>query len=300
MIDCNSDDLRLSTPTGTLFGSSLCPATPGPWPVVLLIAGSGPTDRNGNSPLLPGENNSLRLLAEALAVRGIASVRYDKRGIGASRGALARESDILFDIPVDDAAAGVRDLRSEPRFTTVTVVGHSEGSLVGILATSRASADAFVSIAGIGRPAWQVIHDQLTVQAPALVADADRIMERLASGVQVEDVPAALEVLFRKSVQPYLVSWFRYDPTIELRALSVPILIVQGTTDIQVTTDDARLLAGANPEATCVLIDGMNHVLKMVPADQAAQVRSYADPSLPIAPQLVESIIGFVLGVERH
>ena len=297
---CNSDTAHVSTPAGMIAGSVLCPSAPAPWPVVLLISGSGPTDRNGNSPMLPGENNSLRMLAEALATRGIASVRYDKRGIGGSRSAMGSEADLRFDMFADDATAWTQQLRADSRFTTVTVAGHSEGSLLGMLATRRANADAFVSIAGTGRPAAKVIHDQLVAGAPpALVAEADRAMARLVAGQTADSVSPALAALFRPSVQPYLISWFRYDPSAELRRLDVPVLIVQGTTDIQVAVQDARLLAAADPKATLVIIDGMNHVLKTVPADQAAQVRSYSDPTLPVASQLIDAIATFVKGVRR-
>lgn len=298
---CNADTVHLSTSAGILAGSVRCPATPGPWPVVLLISGSGPTDRDGNSAALPGQNNSLRQLAEALGTRGIASVRYDKRGVGASRIAVGSEADLRFEMYADDAAKWAQQLRADPRFTTVTVAGHSEGSLLGMLATRRGGADAFVSIAGVGRPAAQVLHDQLVARAPAaLVVEADRAMARLVAGQTADSVPPTLAALFRPSVQPYLISWFRYDPAAELRRLDVPVLIAQGSTDIQVAVQDARLLAAADPKATLVIIDGMNHVLKMVPADQGAQLRSYSDSTLPVAPPLVDAIATFVTGVHRR
>jgi len=298
---CNSDTVHVSTPAGLLAGTVQCPASPGPWPVVLLIAGSGPTDREGNSAMLPGKNNGLRMLAEALAARGIASVRYDKRGIGASRAAMGSEADLRFEMYADDATLWAKQLRADPQFSTVTVVGHSEGSLLGMLAARQANADAYVSVAGVGRPASQVLHDQLVAGAPpALVAEADRAMARLNAGQTVDSVPPTLAALFRPSVQPYLISWFKVDPIAELRRLNIPVLIVQGTTDIQVAAQEARLLAAAEPKATLVIVEGMNHVLKMVPADQATQVKSYSDPTLPVAPQLIDAIASFVTGVRRR
>ena len=298
---CNTDTVHLSIPAGILVGSVRCPATSGPWPVVLFISGSGPTDRDGNSAALPGKNNGLRQLAEALAARGIASVRYDKRGIGASRAAASSETDLRFDMFADDATAWAQQLRTDRRFTTVTVAGHSEGSLLGMLATRRANADAFVSIAGVGRPAAQVLHEQLLTRAPAaLVAEADRAMARLVAGQTADSVPPTLAALFRPSVQPYLISWFRYDPLAEIRRLGVPVLVTQGSTDVQVAIEDARLLAGADPKAVLTIIDGMNHVLKMVPSDPAAQLRSYSDSTLPVAPALIDVIGTFVMGVHRQ
>jgi pimeloyl-ACP methyl ester carboxylesterase len=298
---CNSDSLHVSTSAGPLEGSLLCPSSPAPWPAVLLISGSGPTDRNGNTVGLPGPNNSLKLLAEALAQRGIASVRYDKRGVGGSRAALTSEADLRFDMLADDAAQWVRRMRLDPRFSSITVAGHSEGSLLGMLATERARADAYVSLEGPGRGAVTVLHEQLTARAPAALAQqSDRIMAELAAGRTVDSVPPELAALFRPSVQPYLISWFRYDPAQELAKLTVPVLIVQGTTDIQVSVQDARLLSAAVPRAKAVIIDGMNHVLKMVPADMTAQVKSYSDPALPIAPQIADAMASFVNGLPRR
>jgi len=298
---CNSDSLHVSTPAGALEGTLVCPSSPAPWPAVLLIAGSGPTDRNGNTAGLPGPNNSLKLLAEALAERGIASVRYDKRGTGASRGAMTAEADLRFEMLADDAAEWVRRMRLDPRLSAITIAGHSEGSLLGMLAVRSANADAFISLEGAGRTASTIIHEQLTARAPAaLASQADRIMASLVAGQAVDSVPPELAALFRPSVQPYLMSWFRHDPAKELAGLEVPILIVQGTTDIQVSAEDARILGAANPRAKSVTIDGMNHVLKLVPADMTAQMKSYSDPSLPVAPQLVDAVASFVKSVKRR
>jgi len=295
---CSSDSLHVSIPPGALEGSFLCPTTPAPWPAVLLIAGSGPTDRNGNSAGLPGANNSLKLLAEALAQRGIASVRYDKRGIGGSRATLTSEADLRFDMLAADAAAWVRRMHLDPRLSTITVAGHSEGSLLGMLAARSANADAYISLEGAGRTASAIIHEQLASRATApIAAQADSIMAEIDAGRTVDSIPPTLVALFRPSVQPYLVSWFRYDPAKELAKLQVPVLIVQGTTDIQVSNEDARLLAAADPRAKLVTIDGMNHVLKMVPADLTQQIKSYSDPSLPVAPQLVDAVASFVKDV---
>jgi uncharacterized protein len=269
--------------------------------VVLLIAGSGPTDRDGNSAGLPGANNSLKLLAEGLAERGIATLRYDKRGVGASLPAGPREADLRFDMYVEDAAAWVRQLQADPRFSSVTVLGHSEGSLIGMLAVERTGADAFVSVAGIARSAGEVLRDQLRPRLPpSLWEESERILAALEAAEQVDSVPAVLQVLYRPSVQPYLISWLRYVPAEVLARLSLPVLLVQGTTDIQVGVEEAHALHQALPTAELRLIEGMNHVLKEVPMDLAQQQASYSDPSLPLVPQLLEQIHAFVIGSERR
>lgn len=203
-------DVRLETATGTLYGSLILPPSTGPHPLVLLHAGSGLTDRNGNSALFPGANDSLKLIAEALALRGIASVRYDKRGVAASAAAVPTESDLRFDTYVDDAAAWVRQLRTYPRFGTIALLGHSEGALIGMLAAKQARVDAFISVAAPARPAPEIIRDQLRPQLPEeLWQGSERILSELEQGRTTEGVPPALASLFRSSVQPYLISWFR-------------------------------------------------------------------------------------------
>jgi pimeloyl-ACP methyl ester carboxylesterase len=284
---------------GTIHGTLRLPDGIGPWPVALLIAGSGPTDRNGNTPLIPGKNNGLLLIAQALAEHGIASLRYDKRGVAASARAMRAEADLRFDDYVNDAAGWLRQLRGDPRFTTLTVVGHSEGSLIGMLAATEVGADGFVSLAGAGRPAAQVLHEQLARQLPPdRLAQADTILARLAAGQKVDSVPAKLWLLFRPSIQPYLASWLRHDPARDLAAYPGPALVIQGTTDLQVDTVDAARLAADDPRARLVLVDGMNHVLKLAPADPARQAASYSDPSLPLAPELGHEIPGFILGLK--
>lgn len=291
--DLASEPVTLDTPTGTIHGTLVNPAGEGPHPVALLIAGSGPTDRDGNNALLPGPNDSLKLLAQALAARGIASLRYDKRGIAESAAAAPSEADLRFETYAEDAAAWVRQLRDDDRFTSVTVIGHSEGSLIGMLAADEA--DAFVSVAGIARPASDVLRTQLRTQLPPdLWDESERILATLKAGETTTDVPQAIFALYRPSVQPYLISWLRYDPAEKIARLDVPVLIAQGTTDIQVGLGEAEALKQAQPEAELLIIEGMNHVLKPVPADPAQQQASYSDPTLPVVPELVERIARFI------
>ena len=143
-------------------------------PVVLLLSGSGPTDRNGNSPMLPGKNNSLQMLAEGLASNGIASLRYDKRGVGESAKAMMAEADLRFETYVDDAVAWCEQLRKDKRFSAVIIAGHSEGSLIGMLAAKRCNAAGFISIAGAGRAAADILRTQLAGKLPPGTGHAER------------------------------------------------------------------------------------------------------------------------------
>jgi pimeloyl-ACP methyl ester carboxylesterase len=287
--------VELITDTGKIYGTELVPDELGGCPVVLLIAGSGPTDGDGNSSLLPGSNNSLKYLAEALAREGIASLRFDKRGIGRSRMAGFDESKLRFEHYVDDAAEWVTYLSGDERFTKVVVAGHSEGSLIGMLAAAKSKAAGYISIAGIARRADEVLLDQMRPNmSDALYAESRRIFAELRAGRTVSNTPESLARILRPSVQPYLISWIRYAPRDTIAGLKIPTLIIQGTNDIQVEVSEAKALAQSQPKAQLVIIDGMNHVLKMVGTDRELQKRSYSDPALPIAPRLVSSIAGFV------
>jgi pimeloyl-ACP methyl ester carboxylesterase len=284
----------LDTGTGTLFGTLELPGGCEPVVVALIHAGSGPTDRDGNS-AGAGHNDALKMLAQALAARGIASVRYDKRGVGTSAAAGPKnEHDFKFETLVKDATAFAARLGADARFSAVAIIGHSEGSLIGMLAAAKSPTRAFVSIAGPGRPAGTVLREQLGKNTPVdLLEAANHIIDELEMGREVPYVPQPLFPLFRPSVQPYLIGWFTYDPAREQSDLNLPDLVIQGTTDLQVTEQDARLLAADRPQTEVVIVPGMNHVLKNVSGNLAAQVSSYGDPSLPIVAAVPDAIAAF-------
>jgi pimeloyl-ACP methyl ester carboxylesterase len=292
-------DENLETPTGTIYGTLTMPVGRAKPPVVLVIAGSGPTDRNGNASTLV--LNMYAKLAAALAERGIATVRYDKRGIAASHAAGPDETLLRFDAYVADAAALIRQLRADGRFSSVTVVGHSEGSLVGMIAAQSAPVDAYVSLEGAGFPANVVLARQLATNLaayPELEAQSERILASLVRGklVAASDVPAPLLSLYRPSIQPYLMSWFAYDPRVEIVKATGRVTIVQGTHDVQVSVDDGKALAAARPSATFVLIDGMTHVLVDDPGTTIAEqvTGAYADASRPLDARLIAALGGAV------
>ena len=300
----STEQVEMATPTGTIRGALVVPSAPDKAPIVLIIAGSGPTDRNGNSTLLPGKNNAYKMLAESLAAAGIASLRYDKRGLGASaKAAGAGESSLRFDVYVDDAVSWVSQLRADKRFSRVIVLGHSEGSLIGMLAARKAKADGFVSIAGVAHRASDVLRDQLRPQIgalPALWDGNETILASLERGVVVDALPPAIQAvpaiaqLYRPSIQPYLISWFTFVPSVEIAAVPGPVLILQGTTDIQVSVDEAKALKAARPDAELILVEGMNHVMKHAPADRVQNVATYSNPDLQIVPDVPNAIVAFV------
>ena len=282
----------LHTKSGEIYGTLTTPKNFDKIPVALLIAGSGPTDRDGNNPMM--KNNSLKILAHELSNRGIASLRYDKRGIAASQKSGKNESDLRFEDYVNDAKEWIQLLRQDKRFSKVVVIGHSEGSLIGMIAGNLA--DKYISVAGAGKSTDKILKEQLTKQ-PKMVQDISfPIIDSLKNGYTVKNVPLLLFSLFRPSIQPYLISWFKYDPQVLIKEISIPVLIIQGSNDIQITVDDAKLLSAANPSAKLVIIDKMNHIFRIVEStDRQANILTYSQEGIPIAEELIKSISDFIL-----
>lgn len=278
---------------GNLQGSLLIPQSNHPVPVVLMIAGSGPTDRNGNGP--SSRNDALKRLAQALAQRGIASLRYDKRGVAKSLDVAPEESQLNVPDFVEDVRSWSQLLANDSRLGPQVILGHSEGALIGSLAAPTTKAVGLITLAGSGRPIQDVLLEQLATRQPAsLFQRSQSIIEALSEGQRVNAIPPALDVLFRPSVQPYLISLFQYDPARALQRVPLPVLIIQGTADIQVNLQDAQRLKAAKPEAHVRIIEGMNHVLRIAPLDFAAQQATYHDPKLPVARELIDQIEQFV------
>ncbi|MDY0254378.1 MAG: alpha/beta hydrolase [Tenuifilaceae bacterium] len=286
-----SSEVAIFNGRDTLRGTLLLPDGKEKPAVVLIIAGSGPTDRNGNQ--FGMTNNSLKFLAEELATNGIASLRYDKRGVGFSR-SNQPESELIFDDFINDAAIWLTMLKESGNYSKICVAGHSEGSLIGMVAAQNVGVDGFISIAGSGKRIDKILLEQLSQIPEPMLNDAKIIIDSLATGQQVKRINPMLLSLFRPSVQPYLTSWMRLDPTVELGKLTIPILIAQGTTDIQVSTENAELLAKANPLAQLVVVEGMNHVLKMVEMEREKNMAAYINPDLPISEELISAIVEFV------
>ena len=282
----------LHTATGDIAGTLTIPGEqPGKMPVALIIAGSGPTDRNGNNPMM--KNESLQKLAHGLASNNIASLRFDKRGIGESRNAGKSEADLRFEDYINDARGWIEWLKKDTRFTKIIVAGHSEGSLIGMIAALN-TAHGFVSIAGAGRSADKILKEQLAGQPPAIKDPSYPIIDSLVMGKTVQNVPGVLFALFRPSVQPYMISWFHYDPQTEIKKLTIPVLIIQGTNDLQVTVEDANLLSKSNTKAQLTLIKNMNHIFRIVEGDRKENLAAYITPTLPISEELVITISAFV------
>jgi len=294
-----ADDAVIESPvifktlSGTISGTLSMPKNAsGKIPVVLIIAGSGPTDRDGNSN--QGLNtNTYKMLAYALGDNGIAALRYDKRMIGQSATS-AQESDLRFEDYVDDAVGLIGMLNDDGRFSKIIVAGHSEGSLVGMLAVIDQPVKGFISLAGAGEPGEKIMTEQLKDKPDYIKNNFKQIIDSLRKGKINDNVDASLYSLARPSIQQYLMSWCRYDPTLMIRRVKMPILLIQGTTDLQVSVDNAQKLKSAKSSATLLIVRGMNHVLKDAPIDKDANFATYKDPNLPLDTTMVQAILDFI------
>ncbi len=261
---------------------------------ILLIAGSGPTDRNGNS-ALGLNNNSLKMVAQELTEGGYAVLRYDKRGIAKSKGAVTDQASVRFDDFIDDAKSWLEMLANEG-YDDIIVAGHSQGSLVGMLAAQgNKNVKAFISIAGLAEDAGEAIIRQLSAQSPVLAEDARVNIDSLKAGHTVNKFNPYLVSIFNPAIQPFLKSYITYVPSEEIKKLDIPVLIINGTTDLQINIDQANQLKAAYPQGELLIIEGMNHVLKDAPKDDlAANAATYNDPELPLSEGLVSGMLTFI------
>ena len=265
-------------------------------PVVLIVPGSGPTDRNGNNPL-GVKANTYRLLAEALAERGISTVRIDKRGMFASVGA-GDGNAVSIPIYAADYHAWIDAIREQTGAKCVWLLGHSEGALmVSAAAEGRADVCGLILVSGAGRPVLDVMREQLRA-SPAfagVLPEAFHAIDELKAGRHVDPagMSPAIAQLFAPRVQDFMMSAYAADPVAILRQARKRTLILQGSTDMQTSLEDARLL-NAVPHSRLVILDGVNHVLKEAPADRAANLATYTNPDLPISDKVARAIANFV------
>lgn len=260
--------------------------------LVIIVPGSGPTNRNGNS-YIGLKANSYKMLAIALTAHQLDIFTYDKRIIAQLKANQMKEEDGRFEDGVTDLALIVDYFT--PQYSHITLVGHSEGALLAnLLANQSAKITKFVSLAGPGTTADQIIYDQIMHQLPVLGAKVMEINASLKKGQMVENIPPMLQALYRPSVQPYLISWIKYDPSVELAKIKQPTLLIDGDKDLQVSIKQGDLLSQANPKAKRITLKNMNHVLKQIDKEED-NMKSYGDPSFPLHPELVPTLVSFIL-----
>lgn len=258
--------------------------------LVILIAGSGPTNRNGNQ--MGTQNNSLKFLAEGLTQKGIAVFSYDKRIFAQMMSKTLDEKTLSFEDFINDTKDVVSYFKSQKKYAKIVIAGHSEGSLIGMIA-SKDNVDGYISLAGAGRSIDEIIVEQITKNSPSVKEETIKNFALLKDGKTFENKNPLLESVFRKSIQPYMISWVKYNPQNEIKKLRIPILIINGTKDIQVPPSDAELLNKANPKSTLKIIENMNHIFKEITVDED-NIKSYSDPKLPVIPELIKEMATFI------
>lgn len=289
----NAEEVSISIQDKNLKGE-LTNAGKDPSIVAFIISGSGPTDRDGNTLGAPGKNNCLLYLSDFLNKEGISTLRVDKRGIAASASAATNEADLRFSTYVEDVGHWI-DFLKKRGHTKIVLIGHSEGALVATLAASSKPVIGLISISGAGKPASTLLKEQLQPKLPKeLYTQAESVISSLEKGETVKDTPPELSSLFRPSVQPYLISWFKINPAKAISEVEAPILIAQGSTDLQTSVEDAKSLHASAKESELLIIKGMNHVLKEIEGDLNTQLPSYFDPALPLHKDLGVKVIKFI------
>jgi uncharacterized protein len=274
----------------SLYGTLVMPRNVLSYPLIIIVAGSGPTDRNGNN-AMGLQTDCYKKLADSLAMNGIASFRFDKRGVAASADSSMKEEALSFETYIADTKAWITELKkNEHAFSKIILAGHSEGSLIAMCAMT--DADAYISIAGIADGAAATLKTQLKGKLGTLEPIVFKQLDSLKNGQSVTCTNPMLMSILRPSVQPYMKSWFAYTPTKVLANIKKPCLILQGNKDVQVETKNANALKKANPKAQLTIVKNMNHVLVTV-KNEEENTNSYKNANLPLSYELIKTIVAF-------
>jgi hypothetical protein len=277
-------------PISKFIDGTLLKPNKGSSTLAIIIADSGPIDRDGNQDFQ--KTNNLKKLAAGLTNRGIATFRYDKRIVKQlRRGNL--DPNIKFENFVNDAIDVIDYFRKQNDYKKIYIIGHSQGSLIGMLA-AKEKADGFISIAGAGKSIDAVILEQVELTAPMFTEDTKRIVAVLKDGKTTNEYPQALNSIFDLSVQPFMASWMKYNPIEEIKKLDIPVLVINGTKDLQVSVEEATSLSKAGKKSELKLIKQMNHVLFLITGDDQENAKSYNESFRPISPELIESIVTYI------
>ncbi len=283
-------EVDIPTAKVTINGTLLMPNNIKKPKLLIIIPGSGPTDRNGNQGLI--QTNATKYLVEALSDKNIATYRYDKSVLAYIKQKNFKEKNVRFDDFIDEAKRVVNYFKSKNQFSKIIIAGHSQGSLVAMFVANQT--DGYISLDGAGRPIDEVIFEQINNQAPFLAKSTQIIIDSLKQGNLVKDVPPLLLSVFRPSIQPFLISWMKYNPQTEIKKIKVPVLLINGSKDIQVPTSDAQQLHKANPKSELKIIQNMNHIFKEIKGGVTENKQSYTNPKLPVMQVLVKTLSDFI------
>lgn len=264
-------------------------------PLVIFIQGSGPVNRDGNAPMM--KNDGMKKISKELADHGIASFRYDKRIFKMDKFRM-KEEDLTFNDFVLDLSNIILYFQKDQNFSKLIIAGHSEGSLIGILGAQGTSVDGYISLAGAGRKIDDIIVNQLLKQSAELSENARIAFDEMKQKGSTQNYSPYLESIFRPSVQPFISSWMKYDPAEEISKLEIPVLIVNGSNDLQVDVRDAEILNESNPDAKLVILEDMNHIFRKIEGENLDNTKAYNEPARPLHPELIPTLVDFVKSIK--
>jgi pimeloyl-ACP methyl ester carboxylesterase len=292
--------MSIKTLAGLISGSFVIPKNAaGKVPIVLIISDAGSTDKDGNNPKAGIAGNTYKLLANDLGLKGIATLRYDKRLVGESA-SITKESQLHIEDYSDDATVLINMLNDDQRFSKIILFGHGEGALVAMIAQyDQPAVKAYISAEGAADKADKILADQVKSKSLYMVDQFKTIMDSLRKGKTTPNVDPSLYFIARPSVQPFIMSWCRYDPIRIIKKIKIPVLIIQGTTDLTVTTDNGDRLKKTKSEAVLLTVKDMNHILKDAPADKDKNMATYANTDLPLKPEMVTGIVDFINKIKQ-
>jgi pimeloyl-ACP methyl ester carboxylesterase len=293
----NKEEIELTHPDSTiLYGLIETPSAQTSLPIIIFIAGSGPTDHNGNSGVQL-TSNAYKLLADEFHQNGLATLRYDKRTATKSKiHPDFKPSSMSFEKLVEDVILFIDLAIEDKRFSDIILIGHSQGSLLAILAAQQRKINKLISLAGAGRSIDLILFDQFRAMglSDVQLVEFEHALKTLKNGELPTQYPLATMSLFQESSMKFLSTWMGYDPSQQIKKLNIPVLVANGTTDIQVPVKEAEILHKAYPKSKFVIIDGMNHILKESPIDRGLNIKTYNDPALPLSKGLVAPILDFI------
>ena len=259
-------------------------------PLIIWVHGSGNVDRNGNQlPMIKA--NYIKQLRDSINKEGISFYSYDKRTANKNNVVFMMKNGVDFKDFADDVQKVVTHFKNEKRFTSITLIGHSQGSLVAMLASK--DIDKYISVAGPSKSADKAIIKQIQEKAPFLDSITKAHFKELKETGEIKVVNPMLLSIFAKPNQSFLNSWMQYNPSEEIKKLTIPVLIIQGDKDIQVQVSDAEALHEANQNSELLVIKNMNHVLKNIEKEED-NLASYYSADFSISKKLIETIIQFV------
>jgi len=267
-------------------------------PLVILHAGLGATNRDGNNYNVPGKNDSLRQLAGALLEHNVASYRYDKRGSGAASWLVAREEDQSLEAWIGDLVSATKALAATGRYSGIWLLGLNDGAVVAAAAANKLTsmdqpANGLVIACASSESTLEAFSKAVANSPEEHRAEGASLISAISAGRLVPETSEYYAAAFRPGVQPYLIEAFGRDLETELSLFTGPCLLAQGNMDMQVTLTDFLALQAARPDALTVMPFRMNHVLKDVSQDVEENYDSFSNPGYPVSQEFVDSLVQF-------